>query len=173
MTRDATGGTDREVAIELVPNCSLTPRQAAAFFASLCIVSFTIAGFFVAKGMWPVLPFAGLEMALLGWALRASLKRRGYTQTIIVTGSDIEIVTRDGRGEHSVAFPRHWARVRLSTTQGWRPGRLVIESHGRACEIGALLTDEERSALYGRLRRLVGAVDESPPLGGDLAARGT
>lgn len=153
------------VAIELVPNCSLTPRQALGFFASLCIVSFAVAGYFVSRGLWPVLPFAGLEMALLGWALAASLKRRGYTQSITVNDREVEVVTRDERGERSACFPRHWARVRLVRARGWHPSRLLIESQGRACEVGALLTEEERRGLHARLARLVGTINESPQLG--------
>lgn len=71
-------GPRQGLAIELVPNCSLTTRQASAFFASLCTVSFTNAGIFVLRGLlWPVLPFAGLEMARLGWALVAESPRLG------------------------------------------------------------------------------------------------
>lgn len=167
MTHEAARGDRKSggIAIELIPNCSLTPRQALGFFASLCIVSFTIAGFFAVQGLWPILPFAGLEMALLGWALNASLKRRGYTQTITMTDSNIEVVTRNQRGATTAAFARHWARVRLIKARGWHPSRLVIEAHGRSCEIGALLTEEERRSLYARLLGLVGGVEQSPPLG--------
>ena len=160
----AGAGSRRGLAIELVPNCSLTPRQALAFFASLCVVSFTIAGFFVAQGLWPVLPFAGLEMAVLGWALHASLKRRGYTQTITVTDEAIEVVTRDARGAREESFPRHWARTRLVRARGWHPSRLLIESHGRSCEVGGLLTEEERRGLHDRLRSMIGGTSESPAL---------
>ena len=40
----------------------------------------------------------------------------------------------------------------------------VIESHGRACEVGRFLTEEERLGLAGRLRQLVGRSSESPAL---------
>jgi len=159
-----TAGSDarRALAIELVPNCSLTPRQALAFFASLCIVTFAIAGLLAARGLWPVLPFAGLEMAVLGWGLHASLRRGRCTQTITVTDSEIKVVTRDGRRSRSAAFQRHWARVRLIRQRSWHPSRLVIESHGRSCEVGGLLTEEERHGLHARLQRVVGMVNESP-----------
>ena len=158
--RDARCG----LAIDLIPNCSLTPRQAAGFFASLCCVSLAVAAFFVAQGLWPVLPFAGLELAVLGWALWSSLKRRRYAQSIRVTDDAVEVVTRDARGQRAATFPRHWARVRLVRSRGWHPSRLLIESHGRACEVGGLLTEEERRGLHARLKRLVGTVDESPRL---------
>lgn len=167
-----TAGDDirRGLAIELIPNCSLTPRQAAGFFASLLVVSFVIAGIFAARGLWPVLPFAGLEMAVLGWALGASLKRRRYVQTITVSEGEVEVLTRDGQGSRAANFPRHWARVRLVRARGWLPSRLLIESQGRACEVGGLLTEEERRGLHARLRHLVGTMDESPRL---PAATGT
>ncbi len=41
-------------------------RGARLFFAAACVVPIGIAGVLAYKGFWPVLPFAGLEMALLG-----------------------------------------------------------------------------------------------------------
>jgi uncharacterized membrane protein len=42
--------------------------------------------------------------------------------------------------------------------------RLVIESHGRSCEIGNFLNEQERRGLSQRLARLIGRINESPPL---------
>lgn len=167
MDSDATpeAATQCEVSIHITPNCSLTPRQAAAFFGVVCVGSFAIAGVFAARGLWPILPFAGLEMAILGWALASSLKRRRCTQTITLTESEVEVVTRDPRGDRRMAFPRPWARARLVTAHGWHPSRLLIESHGRSCEVGRELTEEERHGLYRRLAQLVGGQGRSLPLG--------
>jgi uncharacterized membrane protein len=156
--------------IELLPNCSLTPRSATLFFMSIAALSLTIAVVCVLLGYWPVLPFAGLELGLLGWALQASLKRRQWTQVLTISEQEVTIATRvDGRietGEHQVVFPRHWASVRLCGPRGWQPSRLLVESHGRSCEVGSFLTEEERRALYERLRVLVGRINELPSLSG-------
>ena len=40
----------------------------------------------------------------------------------------------------------------------------MIESRGRAFEVGSFLTEEERCVLATRLRSLVGGMNESPPL---------
>lgn len=160
----AWAGARRGLVIRLVPNCSLTPRQALAFFASLCLVSLAIAGFFAARGLWPVLPFAGLEMALLGWAMCASLRRRKYTQTITLTHEAVEVVTCDARGARAETFRRHWARARIVRAGSWHPSRLLIESRGRRCEVGGLLTEDERCGLHARLLSVIGGIDESPGL---------
>jgi uncharacterized membrane protein len=151
--------------IEIVPNCSMTGRGALFFFASLCVVSFAIAGFWAWRGFWPVLPFAGLEMALLGWALHTSLKRRLHRETITVSESDVRIESVDARQSVEVVFPRHWARVTLRRPDSpLHPSRLAIESHGRRCEVGSFLTEQERRGLAQRLTRLIGRIDESPSL---------
>jgi uncharacterized membrane protein len=167
---DPTGSARR---IELLPHCSLTPAQARRFFALVAGTSLTIAGLFVARGYWPVLPFAGLELALLAFALAASLKRRQELQTVEIDDTEIRITNRSPAGERATQFSRHWARVTLRDPQSWRPGRLLIESHGRACEIGAFLTEEERRALGRRLTALIGRTGAAPPLARTQASGGS
>jgi uncharacterized membrane protein len=151
--------------IQIAPNCSLRPQSAALFFASICLVSFSIAGAMALHGMWPILPFAGLEMLVLGWALRVSLRRRHHSQTILVTDDRIRVETRDGAQVEQIEFTRHWARVTLRRADTrLHPSRLTIESHGRSCEVGGFLNEEERRALARQLTRSVGRINESPPL---------
>ncbi|HXA93685.1 MAG TPA: DUF2244 domain-containing protein [Steroidobacteraceae bacterium] len=151
--------------IEICPNCSLTVQGAVLFFGSICFVSFAVAGMMAVQGYWPVLPFAGFEMLLLGWALRVSLRRRHQRQTITVSERDVLVESRAGSRCVQVVFPRHWARVTLRRPSSrLHPSRLVIESHGRQCEVGDFLTEEERRGLALRLGRLIGHVNESPTL---------
>jgi uncharacterized membrane protein len=150
--------------IELLPNCSLTPRAATVFFMIVAGSSLTIALLFVAGGYWPVLPFAGLELALLAYALATSLRRRHFTQTIEISADEIAITTRGPGGEQHSVFSRHWARVRLLGARGLRPSRLIVQSHGRSCELGGFLNEEERGALGRRLAALIGPRASAPAL---------
>ena len=151
--------------IVIAPNCSLSVRGAVLFFLTACAPCFGIAGILTFLGFWPVLPFAGLEMLVLGAALRISLARRHYRQTIVVSESDVAIRSRIGRNNSEVVFPRHWAQVKLRrSTSRLHPSRLVIESHGRQCAVGDFLTEEERRGLYSELKVLIGRVNESPTL---------
>ncbi len=154
-----------EQRIELAPNCSLTPATAGFFFATISGFSLTLALFFVFQGFWPVLPFWGLEMLVLGLALHATMKRRFYTQTVLVTDSAVSLVTRSRHGEAKEEFARHWAKVRLHAprTRSF-PSRLTIESRGRALEVGSFLTEDDRRRVAARLRAMVGGMNESPPL---------
>jgi|SRR5579883_2153774 len=154
-----------EQRIELAPHCSLTPRSAMGFFIATSLFSLAFSLLFVLRGFWPVLPFWALEMLALGLALRASMQRRHLRQTLTITEARIRLSTRSRKGEATQEFARHWAKVRLrSPRTRLHPSRLTIESRGRACEVGSFLTEEERCALARRLHRLVGGMNESPPL---------
>jgi uncharacterized membrane protein len=159
--------------IVIAPNCSLSVRGALLFFLTACAPCFGIAGVLTFLGFWPVLPFAGLEMLLLGAALRISLARRHHRQTIVVSESQVAVQTTIGKIASEVVFPRHWAQVKLRrSTSRLHPSRLVIESHGRQCAVGDFLTEEERRGLAVRLTGLIGRVNESPTLGFAGEARG-
>ena len=154
-----------EQRIELQPNCSLKPAGALLFFVSTCLFSLGFALFFVLQGFWPVLPFWAFEMLALGLALNASMRNGTYTQTVLITDSQISLVTRSRHGSQKQEFARHWAKVRLrSPPRRHGLSKLTIESRGRACEVGSFLTEEDRRRLAERLRYLVGGMNESPPL---------
>ena len=150
--------------IDLAPHCSLSTRGALLFFSSVCLPTFGVAGIATLLGFWPVLPFAGAEMLLLGWALRSSMQRRHQRERIHV--SESEVVIEFSRGNPArVVFPRHWARVKIRRPKSpLHRGRLVIESHGRVCEVGQFLSEEERHQLAAELGRLIGEMNHSPAL---------
>ena len=156
---------DAATHIDLAPHCSLSTRGALAVFrqrrASPLLASPASP---LRSGYWPVLPFAGAEMLLLGWALHSNMQRRFERESIDV--SETEIVIEYARGNpRRVVFPRHWARVKIRRPKSpLHRGQLVIESHGRAYEVGKFLTEEERHQLAAELRRLIGGMNQSPAL---------
>ncbi len=160
--------------LELRPNCSLTVHGALVFFGSLCLVSFGIAGLFAALGFWPVLPFAGLEMLVLGWALALTLRQRHVLERIEISHAEVVVEARSLRRRERIVFPRHWAKVTLRVSHtALHPSRLFIESQGRVFEVGRFLVEEERRALAARLQQLIGNMNSSPPLGDtELVAAG-
>lgn len=154
-----------ERVLELAPRCSLTPKTARIFIGLVAAPTFTVAFLFTAQGFWPVLPFAGLEIGLLIWAVRSSM-RSGLEREIITVSEDSVLIRHwDRRGVQSAVFPRHWSRVTLhAPLAALHPSRLVLESRGRACEVGRFLTEDERRSLAVRLQQLVGNMNETPAL---------
>ncbi|HKE94688.1 MAG TPA: DUF2244 domain-containing protein [Povalibacter sp.] len=149
----------------LTPRCSLTPRTARIFIATVGAGTFSVACFFAVQGFWPILPFAGLEIAVLVWAVRASMRKGQERETITISDDFVAVMWRTAHNERSSVFPRHWVKVKLhAPLAALHPSRLTLESHGRACEVGRFLTEDERRGLAVRLKQLVGNVNESPAL---------
>ena len=148
---------------DLAPHCSLSTRGALLFLASVCVPTFGVAGVATVLGFWPVLPFAGAEIALLAWALKSNMARRFDGEHIDV--SETEVIIQYDRPAHRVVFPRHWAQVKIRRPKSpLHRGQLVIESHGRGHEVGKFLTEEERRHLAAELKLLIGGMNHSPAL---------
>jgi uncharacterized membrane protein len=150
---------------ELSRGNALTPKTAVVFISLVAGATLLVAGLFTLKGFWPVLPFAGLEIALLIWAVRTSMRMGLQRETITISEDYVTVEHRSPDGDWDSVFPRHWTKVKLhAPLAALHPSRLLFESRGRACEVGRFLTEDDRRGLAVRLKQLVGNVNESPAL---------
>ena len=135
------------------PNRSLPWRGVVRFYIGMVMVSFGIAIAFTLKGAWLILPFAGLEMLVLGVALYLAARRGSRWQTVSIHGDRIEVVDHDPTNDRQQTFQRAWAQVKLEQARiNGYPSKLTIRSHGRAAEIGGYLADAEKQRLALELR---------------------
>jgi len=137
----------------LRPNCSASPAQIRCFFAAIAAVSLSVASGFAALGFWPVLPFAGAELAFLWACLQCSAARTRETEVIRIDDATVAVDRGRGAPRSRCTFQRAWARISLEPAPArLHPSRLVLGSHGRRVRLGAFLTDDERSSLARDLR---------------------
>lgn len=140
----------------LRPNRSMTWRQTQKFYALISSVTLVVACGFALLGFWPVLPFAGLELLVLGigfWVCAAS----GRATEVISIGETIIVEKGTHTPQCVWQAPRAWAQVALQQPRlAWYPSRLVLRSHGREVPLGDFLGEEERRELAGKLKGLVG-----------------
>lgn len=144
---------NQTVEITLAPNCSLTPRQTAAFLVISGTVVLGIGGLFAVWGLWPVLPFSGLEWLILFWAFRHVGARRTQWERLIIGESIIRYESCLDGPVQAMTFQRAWVRVvwNKSPYRG-HPRRLSLGSHGNQVFVGELLAEAERQSVYDRLR---------------------
>jgi len=147
-----------ETQIIVGPNASLGPGQALLVMVSVSVVALTVAVGFALQGFWPILPFAGLELAALGAALWVTQRRNRYRE--VLTFSDERVRVGYGwMGRGAVAemdWPRPFTRVLLEAGETRNShNRLVLTSSGQRLLIGRCLTDGEREALHRRIKELL------------------
>jgi uncharacterized membrane protein len=134
------------------PHCSLTRAQERLVFRSLALLCFGTAAGFAVLGYWLVLPFAGLEVALLAWALEALRSRERDYETLTIDGDAVVLEWRTGRRSGRREMNRQWVRVACECSAPGRNCRLCLSSHGRETEVGLYLSDEARLQLAATLR---------------------
>jgi len=133
-----------------VPNRSLGPRARSGCLAAIAATTGGVALGAAAFGAWPVLPFAGLEVALVWLAFHAVQRHDGDFERLEVDAGEVRWMSRDARRESSLTAYRPWARVVVE--ERGRSCRLHLQYKGRAVPLGRLLSDEGRRRLAADLR---------------------
>jgi uncharacterized membrane protein len=134
-------------------NNSLSSTGRTMVLGSLVAISFAISLAFAFTGAWLVLPFAGVEMAVLFLAFRYIGRHAGDFESIAIKGDSV-LVEKWELGEVCrYEFNRGWAQVILRDDRP--PGRttLALRSHGREVEFGQHLTEHQREAVAHTLRQ--------------------
>lgn len=152
-TEDCEGVSAGAFVFQSRPNHSLTHGQQRFVFWSLAAVCLATSGSFALLGYWLILPFAGLEIGLLAWALEALRSQEGDYETLTIEGDVVVLEWHAGtRGERR-EMNRQWARVVCDCRTPGRDCRLSLSSHGRETKVGQYLSDEARLQLAATLRR--------------------
>lgn len=145
------------------PNPPIPWRRLLRVFAAMAMFVLLVGVVCAGAGLPLVLPFAGIEIIVLGAGLYASA-RRGTTREVLTVGAD-EIVIEAGRTfpERRVSLRRPWTRIVLARDEsGWYPSRLLLRTGARQVEVGRFLEEQERLGLARLLRSaLHGAVIET------------
>lgn len=133
-----------------VPNRSLGVVGRRWVLAGIAATTLGIAGGAAAFGAWPVMPFAGLEVALVALAFHVLRRHDNDFERLEVGEHEVVVESRDAeRGSRFVAR-RPWARL-VVRERGWRC-TLGLAYRGRTVPLGRLLSDEGRRQLAGQLR---------------------
>jgi uncharacterized membrane protein len=134
----------------LARNCSITPRQLGALYASLCAISLGISMGFWWQGATLIAPFALLELAVLALAFLAYARHATDAEHIVLDATQLHIeVEHAGERRHSV-FQREWVRVHHPDAHA---ALIEISSHGRTIRVGRHVRPELRLAIAGEIRR--------------------
>lgn len=138
----------------LLPNASLNRRQAKLLLSLVGLGMTLIGGGFAWAGAWPVLPFAGMELGLLGYGLNWSMRQSAVRELIAIDPVKVKIERIIDGNKICHEFYRAWVQLtwEQSRTLG-QPSRLFLGSHGKRIEVGAFLISEEKAVLMKALRQ--------------------
>jgi len=126
-------------------NCSMSPKALAGVFAALALVVLVIGAGFALAGAWLVLPFAGLEVLLLGAAYLAYARHAADYERLEIEPGDLRV---------EVAQANRVARYRLVNAKvSVEDGRVVVRDAKEELEVGRYLGAEARVELAAELQK--------------------
>lgn len=144
-------------------NCSLRPIQLGLAYLGLCGVSLSIGAFFWLLGAPLVLPFAWLELVVVGLAFVLYARHAADTERISLGPRELVVEWESAGRLKRVAFRRDWVRIEPDAR-----GRDLIEvsAHGRSMWVGRYVRPELRPALATELRMALRLAPRQAPAGG-------
>lgn len=131
-------------------NCSISPRQLARFYASLCVVSLLLATIFTLGGAWLVLVFSVVELSAVGAAFLYYARHACDRENIWLADSlvIVELVESDRTRQY---------RFDISTLRIDAPGLpsalIRISSDSVQIEVGRYLPYYKRREFASELRQ--------------------
>jgi uncharacterized membrane protein len=132
------------------PNRSLGVAGRRWVLGAIAANTLGIAAFVTALGAWPVMPFAGLEVALVALAFRILGRHDADYERLEVGEHEVRYEVREAQTVTTFVANRAWARIEVASRGERFALRLVYA--GRSVALGRLLSDEGRRQLAAALR---------------------
>jgi len=132
------------------PNCSLTPSQLAWLYFSIVIVTLGISLGFYSMGLWMVLPFAGIELAVVATAFLIYARHAGDYEQIVIQPREVSVTVVSANRTKTYSLNPGWTRVSLDK----KPRVLIkLESGEFNVVLGRFIDDLTKEKLVFELRR--------------------
>lgn len=144
--------SDWSVEWTLKRNCSMAPGQLFALFLALSVVSLGIAGFFWAQGATLVMPFAWLELIVVGAFFLAYARHAADQERIDLRRGSLTVQHTSGNNTETVEFVPEWVSVEPVTGD---ESLIELSGQGRRIEVGRFVRPELRKQLARELRQAV------------------
>ena len=135
---------------QLRRNCSVTPTQLGWFYLSLCVLSLGIGLFFWSLGATLVLAFAGLEIAVVGFAFLVYARHASDGEKISIHGGQLVVECESAGRLERAEFARQWVRVEPKSGDH---SLIELSGQGRSIEVGRFVRPELRHVLAREIRK--------------------
>lgn len=130
-------------------NCSVTPAQLGWWYVSICVVSLGIGTFFWLQGAKLILPFASLEVLVVGIAFLVYGRHATDGERISLQGGQLVVELENAGRLQRAEFRREWVRIEPKTGDH---SLIEVSGNGRCVEVGRYVRPDLRPALAREIR---------------------
>ena len=142
--------------ITLKPNKSLSWKSNLLFIIAISVTCGAIGIGFYLVGASLILPFAGLEILLVGICVYFVVNRTYKQEIITMTPERLKIEKGLSKPDRVWEYFRVWAYVIVEQPKHpWYPAHILITSKGERVPIGDFLTEKEKLTLVENLKTII------------------
>ena len=138
--------------LTLKRNCSISPAGLLCVFAALSLVAVAIGIGFAIAGAWLILPFAGLEVVMLGVAFVLYARRAADYEKIELARDRLTVEVAEAAHTARYEIDPRRARVLLEKDEGYG-ARVLLRGAEEELEIGRHLDAVTRVRFAAELAR--------------------
>lgn len=145
------------------PNHSSSWQANQLVLLALAVPSLGVGVILAFYGAWLVLPFAGLELSALGWALYRVNRKLQFRQVITLSAADVCIDEGRETPQRSWRLAREGTALAVTAEQHpWEGPRLAVYSRDHLVPVGDFLNREDALSLLALLRREINVGTHGP-----------
>lgn len=133
--------------LTLKRNCSISPSGLACVFVALAVVVLVIGTGFALAGAWLILPFAGLEVLLLGGAFLLQARHAADYERIALASGRLSVEVSEGQRVERYDMDARGVRVEVEGT------RVMVGDARRRLELGRHLDGQSRMRFGAELKK--------------------
>jgi len=133
--------------LTLKRNCSISPSGLAGVFVALAVLVLAIGTGFAIAGAWLILPFAGLEVLLLGGAFLLHARHATDYERIALERGWLRVEVVEGRRRARYELDVRRVRIEIEGS------RVVLREAGEALELGRHLDEQSRRVFGAELKK--------------------
>jgi uncharacterized membrane protein len=133
--------------LTLKRNCSISPSGLACVFVALAVVVLAIGTGFAIVGAWLILPFAGLEVLLLGGAFVLQARHATDYERIALERGRLRVEVAEGWRLARYELDARRARVEVEGS------RITVRDGRERLELGRYLDEQSRRVFGTELKK--------------------
>ena len=142
--------------ITLKPNKSLSWKSNLLFIIAISVTCGAIGIGFYLVGASLILPFAGLEILLVGACVYFVVNRTYKQEIITMTPERLKIEKGLSKPIRVWEYFRVWTYVVVEKPKHpWYPAHILVTSKGERVPIGDFLTEKEKLTLVENLKNII------------------
>ena len=134
------------------PNPAMPWRLIKKIYLAFAIFILIIALFLSKFNVYLAIPFYGVEVLFLGYALYITALKSSYFERVTVDKHEIKVEFVNGKKVNQFNFVREWSSFSFKPSTKTQHSEITIAKSGKKIQIAQRINEKDRKVLFNLLK---------------------